>query len=313
MRILRYLLPVALIVCFAGSCATEIPVVSDYPEDAAHRVIIDGVEVHYFDFNFDAEGTPILFIHGYSGCGFGAGYLADAMGGEYRIIAPDLPGAGWSENPPTEYTTGFYLDFLASFVSALGIDRFHLIGHSMGGQLAAMWAVEPEAADMIVDLVLVAPYGVEGEAGPVLEFLAGAGVLVDYGFVLHNETIIELAIRLNVFHDPDRIPVDLIAYLDVATFHTEGAIEALASVTHHIIAGPSIESLLPDIGCPTLIIWGADDRVLDFRFSADFYSLIPDVELAAIPDCGHMPHIERPDLTARALRRFYSKRTDGGA
>lgn len=285
------------------SCGDEAPVVESYPDDSAHRIEVNGVEVHYFDFHPDAGGTPVIYIHGYSGSAFAAYYFKDHLGPEYRLIAPDLPGAGWSEKPPIEYTSEYYLEFLDSFAEALEIDRFHLMGHSMGGQLAAMFAADPDRASLVDRLILVAPYGLEDEAGVILEFLAEAGVLDD-GLVLHNETVVELAIRLNVFHDATRIPPDFVKYIDVATFHTEGAVEALASVTRNIIGGPSIEEMLGEVRVPTLIVWGAEDRVLDFRYAADFYSRIPDPSLAAIPDCGHLPQVERPDLTAEAIRKF---------
>jgi pimeloyl-ACP methyl ester carboxylesterase len=306
MRVFRFV-PIALLLYLLIGCTSGIPVVETYPEANAHRIEVDGVEVHYFDFNADAGGTPVLFIHGYSGCGFEAFFLTEHLPG-IRLIAPDLPGAGWSKKPATDYTSEYYLDFIRAFSAAIGIETCHLVGHSMGGQLAAMYAAASGARDRsrlaVESLVLIAPFGLDGEAGPVLEFLAGAGVLVDYGFVLHSETIIELAIRLNVFHDPTLIPRDYVDYLEIATFHTDGAIDALAGITRNIIAGPSIGTLLPEITAPTLVVWGADDRVLDFTFAADFYAAIPNCTVAAIPDCGHLPHVERPELTAKAITKF---------
>ncbi len=293
---------VPLLFVLLFSCTSDVPVVESYPVEQAHRVTIDGVEVHYFDFHPDAPGTPLIYIHGYSGSAFEAFYFQDDLGPDYRIIAPDLPGAGLSEKPDIEYTVDYYVEFVRNFADALGIERYDLIGHSMGGQIATVLAARGEPA--LDRLILIAPYGLEGEASRVLEFLSNAGVVVDYGFVLHNETLVDIAIRLEVFHSPRKIPKDFVAYLALATFHTENAIPALASITRNIIGKEPTDALLPLITNETLIIWGADDRVLDFRYAADFNVGIENSRLVAIPDCGHLPQVEQQEITAKAIRRF---------
>jgi pimeloyl-ACP methyl ester carboxylesterase len=284
------------------ACTSAPPVVEDYPADSAHRIVVDGVEIHYFDFHPEAPNPPLLWIHGYSGTAFETYYLKDALGPDRRIIAPDLPGSGYSQKPEREYTLDYYVEFVTSFAEALGLSRFVLVGHSMGGLIASTFAAQdPPGLDR---LILVAPYGYAGGAGAIPEFLADAGVLVDYGLELHNETLIELAVRVNVFHDPGRIPQDLVDYLSVATFHTPNAIPALASVTRNIIAREHDQAILTRIRTPTLIVWGADDRVLNFRHAALFNRRIAGSVLQAIPDCGHLPHVELPETTAAIMEAF---------
>ena len=283
-------------------CAGTPPVVESYPAESARAVIVDGVRIHYFDFHPDATTTPILWIHGYSGSAFETYYLKDALGPDRRIIAPDLPGSGYSEKPVREYTLDYFVEFVGDFVSELGVSQYVLAGHSMGGLIATTFAAEQPPG--LEKLVLVAPYGLAGEAGVIPEFLADAGVLVDYGFELHNETLIELAVRVNVFHDAGSIPQDLIDYTTVATFHTPNAVPALASVTRNVIAREHDPSVLDRIQVPTLILWGAEDRVLDFRYAAAFNRRIRGSILQAIPDCGHLPHVEKPATAAAILNDF---------
>ena len=299
--LVRFILWVAVVWAATG-CGSAPPVVETYPRDAARRVTIGGVEIHYFDFHQDGPELPLLWIHGYSGAAFETMYIREALGPNRRLIAPDLPGSGYSEKPMIDYTLDYYVDFLAGFVDALGLERYVLVGHSMGGLIAATFAADhPHGLER---LVLLAPFGIDGAAGPIMEFLARTGVLVDYGFELHNETILELGMRFNVFYDPDRIPIDFVNYLSVSTFHTSNAIPALASITHNLIAADHDLSVLERLTIATLIIWGEDDRVLDYRFAAAYHRLVPGSTLRSIPGTGHLPHVESPGPTARIIREF---------
>lgn len=277
-------------------CTSTPPEVETYPTDAAHRLEVNGVEVHYFDFHPRGSETPMVWVHGYSAGAFEVTYIEDQLGPDRRIIALDLPGHGYSEKPEIEYTLDYYTSFLGDFMDELGLDRYILVGHSMGGLIVSTFAAEQPPG--LERLILVSPYVFAGEAGPIAEFLADTGVLVDYGLELHNETVIGVAMRASVFHNPERIPQDLIDYLTTSTFHTPNAIPALASVTRNIIAREHDASVLERIDVPTLVVWGAEDRVLDYRYSAQFNRRIPDSTLEAIPDCGHLPHVEFPDVTA---------------
>lgn len=295
----------AAVALLLAACASPPPVVETYPYDAARWITVDGVDVHYFDFNHDAPGVPIVWVHGYSGTAFETVPLRDALAPDQRLIALDLPGSGYSEKPEVEYTLDYLVGALRAIVAELGLERYALVGHSMGGLVTGQLAAERPRG--LAALILVAPYGLAGEAGVVLEFLADTGVLVDWGLRLHNETVLEIAMRTNVFHDTARIPADLVDYLATSTFHTPNAVAALASVTRNVIAVEHDPAYLERIEVPTLIIWGAEDRVLDFRYSAAFNRRIPGSELQAIPDSGHLPHVEQPEITVEVIREFLSE------
>ncbi len=290
---------ILLAIAGLAACTSAPREVETYPADDARHVDVNGVEVHYFDFSPDGDETPIVWVHGYSAGAFEVTYIEDDLGPDRRIIALDLPGHGYSEKPEIEYTLDYYTGFLADFIDELGLDRYILVGHSMGGLIVSTFAAgQPPGLER---LILVSPYVFGGEAGPIAEFLADTGILVDYGLELHNESVIEIAMRASVFHNPERIPQDLIDYLTMSTFHTPNAIPALASVTRNIIAGEHDPSVLDRVDVPTLVIWGAEDRVLDYRYSAQFNRRIADSTLEAIPNCGHLPHVEFPEVTARII------------
>ena len=294
-----------------GGCAPgDAPVVEDLPTGAERLVEVNDVTIHYFDFNPDAVGSPILFLHGYSGSGYEAYFIQDDLA-DRRIIAPDLPGLGRSGKPDVEYNLSYYLSFIRGFIDALGISDFVFIGHSLGGKIAAVYTALH--ASMVSELVLIAPYGLDGEAGDIVAFLSNTGDLVNVSFNLHNQTLIDVAVRLNVFHDHEKIPEDLIDYIASATFYTENGVRALASVTRNAIARDPIDWLLPEISVPTLIVWGENDRILSIRHADTFAALIDGSRLVRVPACGHMPHVEQQAVTAAAILALITAPSPGEA
>ena len=293
---------VVAVMILAAGCAGRRKVVESYPAEDAADTEIDGVRIRFLDFNRNVPDLPIVYIHGYSGTGFEAFFFQDNFATKHRVIAPDLPGSGWSDKPDIEYTLEYMVRFVSRFVDTLGIRRFYLIGHSMGGQIAVTYAAQnPERVER---LVLIAPYGLHDEAGRLLSFLSRTGSLVDAGMRLHSRLLLDLVVDLNVFHDPDRIPPDFVDYVSISTFDTQNGLGALASITRNIITETDVEDVLSRIEMPTLIIWGADDQVLSFRYAADFDSGIRGSRLVAIPSCGHMPHLECQAETAAAIETF---------
>lgn len=309
----------AILVMVLGGCAGgEPPAVESLPTAAERSVEVNGVAIHYFDFNPDVTGTPILFLHGYSGSGYESYFIQDELA-DRRIVAPDLPGLGRSGKPEIEYNLSYYLNFVRGFVEALGLEEVVLIGHSLGGKIAAVYtalhgetgipstlesAAFPDRIGVVSALVLLAPYGLDGEAGDIVGFLSNTGNLVNVSFNLHSQTLIDVAVRLNIFHDSEKIPEDLIDYIASATFYTENGVKALASITRNAIARDPIDWLLPEIAVPTLVVWGEKDRILPFRHAEAFTALIDGSQLVAVPDCGHMPHVEQQAVTAHAITTF---------
>lgn len=287
------------------SCGRELPDISELPLEKCCRIEVDGILVNYFDFNDDAAGPPIVFLHGYSGSGFEASFLKEHLLNR-RIIAPDLPGSGQSEKPEVDYNLSYYLSFFRAFVTELELDTFVLVGHSMGGKISSVFSAL-DGPGTVESLILLAPYGLDGEGGDIVEFLSNTGSLVDISFNLHSQTLIDVAVRLNVFHDPDRIPEELIDYIAATTFSSDDGVRALANITRNAIARDPIDWLLPEISVPTLVMWGRDDRVLDVRHATTFHDLIPGSELVLIEACGHMPHVEQREITAAEIERFLQR------
>ncbi len=268
--------------------------------DPLSRVVaVDGIDIHFLD---TGRGpATLLLVHGW--CGSSADFypMLLHMPPEIRCIAVDLPGCGASGKPEIEYDIPFFVDFLSSFCGAMGLERFFLAGHSMGGQVAAHFA--RKYPDSVETLILIDPYGLEGEEGEWLP-LARLGSLVDVGFRLNTRLFIEMAVRGNLLYRTSQGIVDwLVDSTARSILGLEGS-RATASITRNVIDRDPVDSVLPGIAQRTLVIWGANDSLLPPRWGERFVALLPNATLETVPQCGHMPTLEKPEETAELIADF---------
>jgi pimeloyl-ACP methyl ester carboxylesterase len=296
----------ALIWCVVAlwlmGCGGTPPPVESFFEHDSRFVKVDDTRIHYFDFGPSSNRTPIIWVHGYAGGAFEAYYISDLLG--RRLIALDLPGSGLSEKPDDAYSVERFAEVVLGFADELEVDRFVLVGHSLGGAVASTIAADPVFAKRIEKLVLIAPYGLEDQAGAFLESLSDREALVRFGMLFYNPRMLERFLRRNTFHDPEAAPQALAGYYSNALFHTNGGKEALVRVTTDVIGTPLPPRTLSSIEVPTLIVWGRNDEVLPFEDAIRFSSQIPSSRVASVSRSGHLPHVERPGAVAFLINLF---------
>ncbi|MFP4363504.1 MAG: alpha/beta fold hydrolase [Spirochaetia bacterium] len=261
----------------------------------------DGTSIHYLDIGSRDSSLILLYLHGYNSCNIAATYFLEYFDDDIRIIIPDLPGCGYSDKPNIEYTTEYFVDTLHIFVSEIGLDRFVILGHSMGGQIAAAYACEHQ--NDLQGLILMAPLGMPGEIGGMYEFLSNTGPLVNFAYLFHNRWFYQMALETNVFYDRENIPSELAPYVSNWLFTSEG-IRSLVSITKHLIGREYVNSMIDTITLPVLLIWGVDDDVLPYRYSGQFMQQLQNARLISYDNCGHMPQVERGRDTARAVSAY---------
>jgi pimeloyl-ACP methyl ester carboxylesterase len=191
-----------------------------------------------------------------------------------------------------------------------------LIGNSMGGFIAAEVAIQYPAR--VERLVLVSAAGLTVEyqrnetALGMLRY--GRRVLLAWGgFVGTRSDAIaarprarRMLMRL-VVHDADRLPAALIAE-QVRGAGNTGFVDALDALTDY-----PIRERLGEIGCPTLIVWGTEDRLVPVRDAAEFERLIPDARKVVWPETGHVPMLERPAAFNALVESFVAEEARSGA
>jgi pimeloyl-ACP methyl ester carboxylesterase len=221
------------------------------------------------------------------------------------VIAVDLPGFGESPMPSWEISIPAYGRFLRDFLERLGIERCSLVGNSMGGFIATEVAItEPERVD---ELVLVSAAGITWArarqeparmmarvgraAAPMLLKLQTSGI---------KRAKLRRAAFQGVFFDPLCLRREALWENFVPAMQSPGYYDAMTN-----LFGYDITDRLPEIGVPTLIVWGRNDRVVPVPAALSYKKRIGDnAELVIFDRCGHVPQIERPVRFNRVVQDF---------
>lgn len=244
------------------------------------------------------QGPLVVLVHGFTGSKENWLPLMRELGDRYRLIAPDLPGWGESERRDGEdYGPSAQAGRLAAFLAALPEKPALLVGHSMGGQIVGLLAVErPELAPR---LVLMSAAGVrfrDNDFGRAV--LAGGNP-----FQATNRTEVHRYLGI-VFSEPPWVPWPADEAL-ARRRRRDAAFEQ--RVLDRIGRGPEavkLQALLAQVQAPTLLLWCRDDRVIDASAVPVFQAGLPRSEAVLLDGCGHMPMMARPRETAQAIGRF---------
>ena len=238
------------------------------------------------------SGMPVVFLHGAGGLLADNPFL-DRLAARYHVFAPELPGYGESTG---EELLEDMLDFTLhgwDVVAALGLARPHLVGHSMGGMIAAeMAAVAPHDLDR---LVLVAAAGLWIEEHPIPDI-----------FALLPGQLVEL-----LFQDPDKGQALLTGGVDFSNMEAFKAFYlgqqrrlAMAGKILFPIPNRRVSKRLYRVTAKTLVLWGEADRLIVPAYAERWARLIPGATVQTIPDAGHMLPYEQPETFVDALTRF---------
>jgi pimeloyl-ACP methyl ester carboxylesterase len=236
----------------------------------------------------------VLLLHGFGASGDSWNRLAGNLTKKYRVVAPDLPGWGASTRiESASYGYPSQLQRLHDLVQELKLDRFHLVGHSMGGFLASAYAAQyPEK---VITLGLVCPHGM---TEPQPSDLARCVEKDDNWLVVTSRAGFDRLLD-NLFVKRPYIPGAIVKYLaGLAVRNCAKSQQIFAELQQN---NPSLIARLPQIEAPAFIVWGDQDRVLHVSCAELFTKSIKRSALLIIPGCGHMPLTEK----LKAWTKFY--------
>ena len=248
---------------------------------------VDGCKVNL---RRGGSGQPLLFLHGASGAPAVLPFM-EKLAERFEVLVPEHPGYGLSDEPEwlenIHDVAYFYLDFLRS----LQLDKVTLVGSSMGGWMAMEMAVRDTSR--IGSLVLVAPAGIRAP-----------GVEPADIFLLPPEEVVR-----RLFFDPK------LAAARLAEPMTPEALDMSLKNRHTTarlaweprLYDPNLPKWLHRIGVPVKIIWGKEDRILPAAFADHYRKLFPKADIEIVPDCGHLPHVERAERFCDSVVRFACK------
>ncbi len=304
-----------------------IPSLSD-PAPPGRTELIFGGGVNIRSFAGPTGATPAWFVHGLGGASTDWTRLAAALAARAAGHCPDLPGSGRSDPPPG----GRFSPEVDARVVAAAVDRMsggpvHLVGNSYGGVVATM--VAAARPDLVRTLTLLAP------AVPDLRMTSDRGADPRLGLLLMPGTAGLAYQRLDsipplerargmgdvCFGRPELITDD--DYRQAAEEHrwrarlpwvhqaTVGTLRGL--MNSYLQAGRrSFAALAGRVRVPTLIVWGTRDRLVDVRLARRTADAYPDSRLLVLAGCGHVPQMEEPEATARAMLALWSDTSGRG-
>ena len=240
----------------------------------------------------ESEGPPILFIHGFGGDRLGWMFNQGALAETHSTYAIDLPGHGGSTKDVGDGSIGFLSDAVAAFMDAAGIERVHIVGHSMGGAIALSLALR--RTERVASATLLAPAGIGREIN--MDFIDG---FISQSRARKLRGVLEMLVA-----EPGLVTSEMIE--EVVRFkRLDGVAAALSTLKEGVFpAGRqrpfSAEELLA-LKPPTQVIWGEKDRILPVAHADTLPDSIPVLRL---PDAGHLPHMEQAAAVNDAIRQM---------
>ncbi len=238
------------------------------------------------------DGEPVVLVHGFTGEKSNWYAFAEYLSEDHHLFAMDLPPFG--ESPAVEgtvYTIEGHVERLAAFLEAVGVERAHLVGNSMGGHAVALFALDhPER---VISLALFDSAGITSpEKSEMQRIIEETG---DNTFGVETREDLELMLRLT-FHEQPMIPGAAKIYLlEQLRLQNDQTLRLFKAYQEHWVA---LEPDLPRITVPTLVLWGEKDRITDPSSVAVFAEGLPNETVVIMKDCGHVPMMERPEETA---------------
>jgi pimeloyl-ACP methyl ester carboxylesterase len=263
---------------------------------------IDGHRVHLRDEGPRDDQTPIVLLHGTSASlHTWDGWTAE-LSEDRRVIRVDLPGFGLTGPPPSgDYTLDAYVRFARALLDRLGVKTCVLAGNSFGGAISV--AVTNAMPDRVSRLVLVdaAGYAVDSVSVPIGFRVARTPGLNRIALVTLPRSVIESSLR-NVYGDPSKVTPELIDRYFELTLR-EGNRAAVAERFRQVPPGAA-EPMIAGIAVPTLILWGARDRLIPLEYGERFHREIRGSEMIVFDDLGHVPQEEDPERTVAPVKAF---------
>ncbi|PKB83733.1 MAG: hypothetical protein BZY88_01445 [SAR202 cluster bacterium Io17-Chloro-G9] len=240
------------------------------------KVTVAGASVQIFS---GGSGPPLLFLHGAGG---NRGWQAfhQELAKTHTVYAPSQPGFNGTSRPGWVSTITDMAHFNQQLAQQLGLGQYVLMGHSMGGWIAAeMAAMAPES---LKGLVLIDAVGIRPKNSDITEiFMVSAETRAGYRF-----------------YDPSQVP-GLEEYTRELT-PEEGLVDfsnremASRLLWKPYMHNPSLPHYLAPVKAPTLVVWGRQDAIVPLECGELYQQAISGAQLQVIDQCGHSPQIEKP-------------------
>ncbi|MBA3646412.1 MAG: alpha/beta hydrolase [Gemmatimonadaceae bacterium] len=278
----------ALLLCSARVISAQ----QHAPDSVGRFVTVMGAKLYYID---RGTGPAVVLIHGLGDQASVWKNTIDPLAKERRVIAVDLIGFGHSDKPPFDYRPETLVDFLSGFLNALHVERPTLVGNSLGGWVAALYALEHRGA--VEKLVLVDAGGYRFDSAmmsPRMKQALRLSTRDDYRFFSSL-----------TFYDKKYSPTE--AFLDYAMSERvkRGDGYTIGKLADALLRNDDVlDNRLGAVDAPTLLVWGRYDKLVPLAVAHRFQRDIKNTRLVLLDNCGHVPQVECPAALNAALIGF---------
>jgi pimeloyl-ACP methyl ester carboxylesterase len=285
----RALLLCAALLLLSGAASAQTPA----PARAEKEVKIYGQKIRYVEAGAGAQ--TVILLHGMGGNSANWMLNINALAAKYRVVVPDQLGFGQSDKPMINYRIGTYVDFLDRLYGELKIERATLVGNSMGGWIAALYAItHPERVErlVLVDAAGFAPpKDFDAKQLAALNPSTREGIRALSALVFYNKQL---------YLSDAAIDFSLTQRMGAGDGYTIQSL--IESITRR---EDMLDGRLSAIKQPTLLIWGRQDGLTPLKeFGERFKREIPGSELIVFEECGHVPMVEKAAEFNAALLKF---------
>jgi pimeloyl-ACP methyl ester carboxylesterase len=267
-------------------------------------VVVDGHRIAYLDIG---QGPPLILVHGFGGSLWQWEYQQASLSASHRVITLDMLGSGFSDKPDIGYTPEEIVKFFTGFMDAVGIPRATLIGNSMGGGLViAMAVAHPERVNRVV-LISGLPEQVRDKlSSTMLKRAVDSRMpiwLVSIGNWFTGRDVTRRVLS-EMVHDQSLL-TDTVIDRSHRNRQRGGLIRPLMTTVRNLpLWEDGYAKRISDIRQRTLIVWGTHDKIFSPDVGRDLHRRIAGSRFELVPDAGHIPQWERPDVVNPLLLDF---------
>jgi pimeloyl-ACP methyl ester carboxylesterase len=269
-----------------------------YFSSSPQIIDVDGLKVYYKETG--PQGAPaLLLLHGFGSSLQAWDDWSLKLEQKYRLIRLDLPGFGLTgASPANDYSEEKDLAILTHFVDKLGLEKFSVVGHSMGGKMA--WSLAASQPERVQALVLMAPDGF-----PETKDIGTKPYEVPAIMGLIKYVLPKYLVRKSIepaFSDADALNDALVnRYFDMLRAPgVRGAILERSNQTIYTDPVPRLKA----IKAPTLLIWGEQDQMIPSTNAQSYANVLSNSTTVLIPKLGHLLQEEQPEKGLAAVMQF---------
>ena len=263
------------------------------------------------------QGRPVLVLHGggLDAAGLSFRKTFPVLAEQHRVFAPDWPGFGESDAMPITWRVEECVEFLANLLDALGLKRANLIGVSMGGGFALGFTIR--APEKVERLVLVNSGGLGREIpGGFLSYFAMRMPFVDelrWALLMRSRTTARRILCAALVNRKEALSEEMLDEV-IRLARRAGAGAGFRQLQRSEYQWQGLRTnyahQLSEVKVPTLIVHGAQDRIVPVSWAQRAHNLIKNSKLEIIRQCGHMPPIEQPEVFNEIVRCFLLGRSE---